>query len=299
MNTPSFRDPNPSGITLSAWQEGGMVWSSQGHWLLPLFELERFISRHQLDPQTLSIHDTIQGKAAAALCLYLGLGEIAVDLISDGALRLYQVHGKTVTYQRRTERIQCATEGMITDAMDVKDAYLLLRRKAGLNHGQPLSLGPLQLPDIPHPVSFHLMAGEQALFRYSTEQARESLRTQFLQHGVPVTEHMLPKGFTVSQAVSPLKEAAELALRRLGCYALASKATETLTPGEEAFVLLAKAIAANPPSLVLDDPLKGLSPDEQRRYLTSLSSWANTEAPTLLLLASQPVAGWQSCGVSG
>jgi len=299
----SYKYPNPQGITLSLWQQERMIWSSKGHWLLPLFELEAFLNTSHLNPKELAVHDTIQGKAAAALCIYLSLGKVAVDLISEGALGLYASHQTDVVFTERTERIQCITETMITDDMEIKDIYSMLRRKAGLTGGMELTLKDTIISGYPVPLTLHLDKGEGIILRYPDKDAEAALRRYFTgegnQEGVLVTGGLLSGKQTVIKAVSSVKENAELALRRVGCYDVAFKTWEDLQETERQLVWLAVALASKAKLFILDNPLEGLGRDGKQRYLSVLSSLSFSEMPTILMLSNITVPGWKSYGVSG
>lgn len=294
-----YRYPNPHGTTLSVWQGESMIWKSKGHWLLPLFELESFIKDRHLDPATLSVHDTIQGKAAAALCLYLSIGNVSVDLISDGALSLYRTYGKNVSYLEKTERIKCVTESMITNDLSLQEIHAMLRQKAGLTGGKELDVHDLSIPGYPVPLSFHLGKGERATLICPDKAERTWLALYFASLGIMVTGDTFGKGQNVSSLVSPIREEAELALRRTGCFDLANHDAGELTHGQTRLVWLAVALASRASLFVVNNPLQGLSRDETDRYLSVIESLFFSDMPTILMLSETHIAGWKTCGESG
>jgi hypothetical protein len=295
-----YRYPNPHGITLSVWQGESMIWKSKGHWLLPLFELESFIKDRHLDPATLSVHDTIQGKAAAALCLYLSIGNVSVDLISDGALSLYRTYGKNVSYLEKTERIKCVTESMITNDLSLQEIHAMLRQKAGLTGGKELDVHDLSVPGYPSSSFLSSGKGRACYFDLSRQSSRGTwLAVYFASLGIMVTGDAFGKGQSVSSLVSPIREEAELALRRTGCFDLANHDAGELTHGQTCLVWLAVALASRASLFVVNNPLQGLSRDETDRYLSVIESLFFSDMPTILMLSETSVAGWKTCGESG
>jgi branched-chain amino acid transport system ATP-binding protein len=67
-----------------------------------------------------------------------------------------------------------------------------------------------------------------------------------------------------------VRERADAILARAGIAAMADRATESLAFGEERLLELARALAAAPTVLLLDEPLSGLNPDEVEAVLASI-----------------------------
>ena len=72
------------------------------------------------------------------------------------------------------------------------------------------------------------------------------------------------------RAAAAVRERADAILARAGIGAMADRATESLAFGEERLLELARALAAAPTVLLLDEPLSGLNPDEVDAVLASI-----------------------------
>ena len=53
--------------TLTVFRNGTPIFTSNGTWLHPLFELEDYLAAHSFQPENLILQDKIIGKAAALL----------------------------------------------------------------------------------------------------------------------------------------------------------------------------------------------------------------------------------------
>lgn len=81
--------------------------------------------------------------------------------------------------------------------------------------------------------------------------------------------------------------AAQDAMERVGVAELADRAFPTLSGGEQQLVLIARAVAAGQPTLVLDEPATGLDLRNQARVLTLLRDLAGA-GMAVLLTTHQP-----------
>ncbi len=116
--------------TLEVFVEDEAVFTSSGHWLHPLFELEDFIKATKPDVSCLSLHDSVQGRAAASLTVRMGIKKVKSNLLSALALGVYKKAGVSVIYDTLVPRIACRTEELITDSMTEDEIYEMLRQRA-------------------------------------------------------------------------------------------------------------------------------------------------------------------------
>jgi len=116
------------------------IFTSDQHWLHPLFELEDFLNRNSILPNELFLRDKIAGKAAACLIVFLGIRRCHIELLSERAIPVFKANGIEFTYDTLVDHIQCRTEDLITDAMSIADAYLFLRKRAGRVQGLAVKL---------------------------------------------------------------------------------------------------------------------------------------------------------------
>jgi iron complex transport system ATP-binding protein len=80
--------------------------------------------------------------------------------------------------------------------------------------------------------------------------------------------------------------AARLALERVGCAALADRAIATLSLGERARVLVARAMVAAPEILLFDEPAAGLDLPGREALLRSMTAAASGPRPPTTVLAT-------------
>lgn len=117
--------------SLQVLRNGERLFTSNGRWLHPLFELEEFLDRERIDPAELELRDRIIGKAAAILITRMGIGRIHGELMSDLAIDYLERSGSRYSYDRRVERIECRTEELFAEAEDPDEVYTELLRRAG------------------------------------------------------------------------------------------------------------------------------------------------------------------------
>jgi len=121
------------------------IFTSDQHWLHPLFELEDFLTQSKTLPGELFLRDKIAGKAAACLIVYLGIKRCHIGLLSERAIPVFTSNGIDFTYDQLVDHIQCRTEDLITDTMTIAEAYLFLRKRAGRVRGLAVKLENLSL----------------------------------------------------------------------------------------------------------------------------------------------------------
>lgn len=121
------------------------VFTSDAHWLYPLFEVETFLKNFPVPAEELYLRDKIAGKAAAALIARLGIRNCHIELLSERAIPVFEQHGIKYTCDQRVDHIQCKTEDLITDKMSMEDTYLFLRKRAGKVQGTNLRIESLKV----------------------------------------------------------------------------------------------------------------------------------------------------------
>ena len=122
-----------------------IIFTSDQHWLFPLFELEDFLNQNNINAEDLFLQDKIAGKAAACLISYLGIKKCHIELLSERAIPVFLKNRISFTYDNLVEHIQCRTEDLITDQMSIDDTYLFLRKRAGRVRGVTLKLDKVKL----------------------------------------------------------------------------------------------------------------------------------------------------------
>ena len=144
-----------------------IIFTSDSHWLHPLFELDEFLSKNSYRAADLLLHDKIAGKAAAAMIVHLGFRKCHIELISARAIPVFEKAGVAFTYDTMIEHIDCRTEFLITDDMSVEEVWLFLRKRAGRVEGLPVRLEHVtvatDLAIVLDDLNLVLPAGEQLL----------------------------------------------------------------------------------------------------------------------------------------
>ena len=117
--------------TLTVFRNGTLIFTSNGTWLHPLFELEAYLAAHPIQPENLLLQDKIIGKAAALLIHRLGFRTVKAGLLSRRGEAVLQRHGIAYTSEQLVDRIHCQTEELLAMVEDPEEAYQLVKARAG------------------------------------------------------------------------------------------------------------------------------------------------------------------------
>ncbi len=118
--------------TLSAYYNGKLIFTSNGNWLHPLFELERYLDDHSYPAADIHVEDTIIGKAAAVLICRMGIKSLKVGTLSRLGEQVLKDENVDYTYNIMVDRVFCQTEDLLESIGDFDEAYALLCERAGL-----------------------------------------------------------------------------------------------------------------------------------------------------------------------
>ncbi len=116
---------------LEVYQLDTVIFSSDGAWLHPLFELMDYIEREQIPPETLTVHDKLIGRGAAVLLASMGIPACHGRVMSRRALPVLKRYGISYSYDTLVDSLQCMTESVLTDDMPLQAALEELQRRAG------------------------------------------------------------------------------------------------------------------------------------------------------------------------
>lgn len=117
-------------LSLQVILDGEIIFQSYGHWLFPLFDLEKYLGEHPVDMALVEVCDKIIGKAAALFILRLGAGRVHGDLMSEMAINVLGQAGIPHTFDKLVERIDCQTEEILLEIDDPDAAYAILCKRA-------------------------------------------------------------------------------------------------------------------------------------------------------------------------
>ena len=115
--------------SLEVYHNSKLIFSSDQHWLHPLFELEEFLTQNQYTAGNLLIKDKIIGRAAALLLVRLKVGEIIALTLSQPAEEVLQYYNIPYSCEKKIERVECATENILLNELDPEKAYQFIRSR--------------------------------------------------------------------------------------------------------------------------------------------------------------------------
>jgi hypothetical protein len=154
---PPVIPPLPPGATMAIWplaalREGGAaagppLYISAGKWLHPLFEMIDLLEADgpaiRSDARAtlasagdLFLRDRIIGRGAAFLILRAGIRNAWADVVSDGAMALFEAEGASLGGGEQVAAIACRTEPLLHDVDDTDLAWDLLRERRAANLSQ-------------------------------------------------------------------------------------------------------------------------------------------------------------------
>lgn len=119
----------PAPLTLGLYAGAELVFSSDKHWLHPLFDLEGFLPRSGRDPARTRLVDRITGRAAAFLVVRLGIRDLRTGLLSRRAVPVLERYGVRYRSLELVDRVLCATEDLLADIQDPEAAWSLLQER--------------------------------------------------------------------------------------------------------------------------------------------------------------------------
>ena len=156
-----------------------IFFTSDSHWLYPLFELSDFMSKNEIPASELFLQDKIAGKAAACIIVYLGIKTCHIELLSKRAIPIFKKAGVSITYDKVVDNIFCSTEALITDNTSIDDAWLFLRKRAGRVEGLSVKIEDVKVmvdsKIVLDELNLNLSAGEQLLIYGSNGTGKSTL----------------------------------------------------------------------------------------------------------------------------
>ena len=112
--------------------ESKTIFSSNGKWLHPLFDLEDFLNRENYDPAKLTLYDKIIGKASALMIVRLGIKKVAGGIVSKPAETVFKNWDVEYSSEKKVDYIGCKTEQILMDVSDPEEVYQIIKIRAGI-----------------------------------------------------------------------------------------------------------------------------------------------------------------------
>jgi hypothetical protein len=108
------------------------VFSSNGKWLYPLFDLEIFLNKQNYDPEKLVLYDKIIGKASALIIIHLGIKKVIGGIVSQPAETAFNEWNISCKTEHQVDLIECKTEKLLTEINDPEEVYRIIKKRAGV-----------------------------------------------------------------------------------------------------------------------------------------------------------------------
>ena len=170
--------------------QDNIIFTSDSHWLYPLFELDDFLLKNNISASELFLHDKIAGKAAACMIVHLGIKKCHIELLSKRAVPIFEKAGVSYTYDEIVEQIICSTETLIADDDSIDDTWLFLRKRAGKVEGLPVMIEDVTVvaesKNVLENLNLELNAGEQLLIYGSNGAGKTTLLKTILGLIIPL-----------------------------------------------------------------------------------------------------------------
>ena len=107
-----------------------LIFYSDGKWLHPLLELERFLAGQPYDPATLAVRDKIIGRAAALLLVRLGIRRVHAVTLSELGAEVLRHFSVDFDYETLVPSVACQTEVLLGSELDPDKAHALIIERA-------------------------------------------------------------------------------------------------------------------------------------------------------------------------
>lgn len=119
----------PEPLTLRLYAGTEVLFSSDRHWLHPLFDLEAFFAQSGEHPARTCLVDRITGRAAAFLVARLGIRDLHTRLLSRRAIPVLERYGIRYHGDQLVDQVACATEDLLADIQDMDTARSILEAR--------------------------------------------------------------------------------------------------------------------------------------------------------------------------
>ncbi len=112
--------------------ENKIIFSSNGKWLYPLFDLDEFLKKEDYDLSKITLYDKIIGKASALMIARLGIRKVNGGIVSKPAEAAFKKWKIEYTIETSVTLIDCKTEQLLMDVCDPEEVYQIIKKRAGV-----------------------------------------------------------------------------------------------------------------------------------------------------------------------
>ncbi len=112
--------------SLEVYQNTELIFTSDKDWLYPLFDFEKFLSRHAVDRSKLLVKDKIVGRAAGLLLVRLQIRRIFAETLSEHGKSVLEHFKMDYDYGKLVPEIGCKTERLLENEWDAEKAYQII-----------------------------------------------------------------------------------------------------------------------------------------------------------------------------
>ncbi len=310
------------GTTLNVFNNNDLIFKSSSSWLYPLFELESFLNNNTNKFDNLSAHDTVGGKAAAALMIKLNIKRVNFNLISEKAKNLLDDNNIKVNYSKIIDKLLCKTEDLFEKENSIDFIYEKIKIRAKQVQGLSLKLNNLVIgynnKEIYKFDYLEINGGESLIIEGENGIGKTTFIKTILNEIEPLSGEILINNKELSKLESKtigyikqekenqdfpisVKEVVSMgvnkklskteksylidtSLRKCKVSHLIDRNYYSLSGGEKQKVSLARCLCQKARILILDEPTSFLDKESKTQLITILKALRQGEMPTILLI---------------
>ncbi len=317
-----FLNPLIEGTTLNVFNNNTLIFKSSSSWLYPLFELERFINNSKVKYDNLSAHDTVGGKAAAALMIKLNIKRINFDMVSEKAKSLLDQNNVSLFYNKLIPKLKCKTEDLFSDETSVDLIYQQIKIRAKQGIGLDVTIKDLEigynnktiykfdfleikggdaliiegdngvgkttfiktlLREI-HPISGTILIDNKPLNKVEPKTIGYIKQENDNQSFPISTKEVVSMGINKNLSKSEKDYLIDTSLRKCRAIDFINRNYYSLSGGEKQKVSLARCLCQKAKILLLDEPTSFLDKEGKKQLIKLLNALRNGEMPTIILI---------------
>ncbi len=317
-----YLQPLIEGTTLNIYNNDELVFKSSSSWLYPLFEFDNFLKTVDTKFTNLYAHDTVGGKAAAAIMIKLNIKKVNFNLISLRAKDILEKNNVETHYSQTIDKLLCKTEDLFENEFDINTIYQNIKIRAKQVQGLSITIDDLAIGYNKKIIySFNkleLAGGEALIIEGDNGIGKTTLIKTLLREIDPIKGKILindePINKLATKTIGYIKQEKEnqafpisvkevvsmgiarntnkieknylidTSLRKCKAIHLINRNYYSLSGGEKQKVSLARCLCQKAKILILDEPTSFLDKESKDQLISLLNSLRNGEMPTIILI---------------